>query len=172
MKLENIRKGLEITLKKTRTNIKEVTPMELIGNMAILRQMVNSADKWLDEMRDLIARKIMDVEMETMKQEAGKINFMKLMERLEKIPFFKEFSEKAEKDIKNELYEHVIKGGMTLLCYYRTIKHLSQEELAEKVGTTQSAVARAEKPKYNMTLRTARKYAKALDIDPKGLIIR
>lgn len=172
MKVEKIRKGLEVSLKKTRTSIKEVTPIQIIRKMAVLKQMVNATDKWLDEIRDLIARKIMDAEMEEMKKEAGKIDFMKLMERLEGYPFFKELSNKVEKDIKSELYEYVTEKKMTPLCYYRTIKHMSQEELAEKVGTTQSAVARAEKLKYNMTIRTARKYAKALDIEPKELIAK
>ena len=45
----------------------------------------------------------------------------------------------------------------------RTMKNMTQAELARKVGTRQSAIARLESGMYNPSLRFLKKVAKALD---------
>jgi predicted transcriptional regulator len=49
----------------------------------------------------------------------------------------------------------------------RTQKRMTQAELARKVGTHQSAIARLESGTYNPSLRFLKKVAKALDAQVK-----
>ena len=58
------------------------------------------------------------------------------------------------------------------IIYYRTLKSLSQEELAEKIGITQSFLSKIERGVYynNLSFTTLLQIAKALDIDVCELI--
>jgi DNA-binding XRE family transcriptional regulator len=54
-----------------------------------------------------------------------------------------------------------------MLIRKRIEKGLSQEELAEKVGTRQSAISRLESGRYNPSFKILRKVAQALDSEIK-----
>ena len=54
-----------------------------------------------------------------------------------------------------------------LLIRKRLEKGLTQHELARKVGTKQSAIARLESGRYNPTVDSLRKIARALNADLK-----
>ena len=54
-----------------------------------------------------------------------------------------------------------------MLIRKRIEKGLSQEELAEKVGTRQSAISRLESGRYNPSFKVLRKVAQALDSEIK-----
>ena len=52
----------------------------------------------------------------------------------------------------------------------RTKRLLTQDELAEKAGVSQSTIANIERNHAEPQFRTIRKLAKALDIDPTKLL--
>lgn len=52
----------------------------------------------------------------------------------------------------------------------RTKRLLTQDELAEKAGVSQSTIANIERDNAEPQFRTIRKLAKALDIDPTALL--
>ena len=52
----------------------------------------------------------------------------------------------------------------------RTRRLLTQDELAEKAGVSQSTIANIERDNAEPQFRTIRKLAKALDVDPTELI--
>jgi len=52
----------------------------------------------------------------------------------------------------------------------RTRRLLTQDELAERAGVSQSTVANIERDNAEPQFRTIRKLAKALDIDPTDLL--
>jgi transcriptional regulator with XRE-family HTH domain len=52
----------------------------------------------------------------------------------------------------------------------RTRRLLTQDELAEKAGVSQSTVANIERDNAEPQFRTIRKLAKALDVEPKELL--
>ncbi len=52
----------------------------------------------------------------------------------------------------------------------RTRRLLTQDELAEKAGVSQSTIANVERNNAEPQFRTIRKLAKALDIDPTILL--
>ncbi len=52
----------------------------------------------------------------------------------------------------------------------RTKRLLTQDELAEKAGVSQSTIANIERNNAEPQFRTIRKLAKALDVDPATLI--
>ncbi len=52
----------------------------------------------------------------------------------------------------------------------RTKRLLTQDELAEKAGVSQSTIANIERNNAEPQFRTIRKLAKALDIDPTELL--
>jgi transcriptional regulator with XRE-family HTH domain len=52
----------------------------------------------------------------------------------------------------------------------RTRRLLTQDELAEKAGVSQSTIANIERDNAEPQFRTIRKLAKALDIDPTELL--
>ena len=52
----------------------------------------------------------------------------------------------------------------------RTRRLLTQDELAEKAGVSQSTVANIERNNAEPQFRTIRKLAKALDVDPTELL--
>ena len=54
-------------------------------------------------------------------------------------------------------------GLIAILIKKRTERGLSQEELARKIGTKQSAISRLESGNYNPSLAFLRKVTKALD---------
>jgi transcriptional regulator with XRE-family HTH domain len=52
----------------------------------------------------------------------------------------------------------------------RTRRLLTQEELAERAGVSQSTIANIERDNAEPQFRTIRKLAKALDVDPTELL--
>jgi DNA-binding XRE family transcriptional regulator len=54
-----------------------------------------------------------------------------------------------------------------MLIKKRMEKGLSQEELAERIGTRQSAISRLESGRYNPSFKILRKIAQALDSEIK-----
>jgi transcriptional regulator with XRE-family HTH domain len=52
----------------------------------------------------------------------------------------------------------------------RTRRLLTQDELAQKAGVSQSTIANIERDNAEPQFRTIRKLAKALDIDPTELL--
>jgi len=52
----------------------------------------------------------------------------------------------------------------------RTRRLLTQDELAEKAGVSQSTIANIERDNVEPQFRTIRKLAKALDIEPTELL--
>jgi transcriptional regulator with XRE-family HTH domain len=52
----------------------------------------------------------------------------------------------------------------------RTRRLLTQDELAEKAGVSQSTIANIERDNAEPQFRTIRKLAKALDIEPTDLL--
>jgi transcriptional regulator with XRE-family HTH domain len=52
----------------------------------------------------------------------------------------------------------------------RTRRLLTQEELAQKAGVSQSTIANIERDNAEPQFRTIRKLAKALDVDPTELL--
>jgi len=52
----------------------------------------------------------------------------------------------------------------------RTRRLLTQDELADKAGVSQSTIANIERNKAEPQFRTIRKLAKALDVDPTELL--
>lgn len=87
-----------------------------------------------------------------------------LKKRLMHNPEFQEEYRKADGDFR--LVEALIRA--------RTEARLSQAEVARKLGTTQSAIARLEGGKVSPTVSTLRKYAEAtesdlqIDFTPRG----
>ena len=59
------------------------------------------------------------------------------------------------------------------IIYYRTLKSLSQEELAEKIGITQSFLSKIERGVYynNLSFTTLLQIAKALDIEKRQVLV-
>ena len=58
------------------------------------------------------------------------------------------------------------------IAYYRKIKNMTQEQLAERVGTTTSYIGTLESRMVKpISLRTLFKIAKALEIQPYQLLI-
>ena len=52
----------------------------------------------------------------------------------------------------------------------RTRRLLTQDELAERAGVSQSTIANIERDNAEPQFRTIRKLAKALDVDPTELV--
>lgn len=80
-------------------------------------------------------------------------NFEKLESELLKNPVFKAEYEALEPEY--ELIRQIIKA--------RSEKHMTQKQLAEKIGTRQSNITRLESGNYNPSLQFLQKLANALD---------
>lgn len=83
---------------------------------------------------------------------------------------FKQFKARLLKD--KEIREEYERLGpefelVRLLIRKRLEKGLTQHELARKIGTKQSAIARLESGRYNPTVGVLRKVAAALNADLK-----
>ncbi|MBK8986940.1 MAG: helix-turn-helix transcriptional regulator [Chloroflexi bacterium] len=65
---------------------------------------------------------------------------------------------------------HVLEG-MSLVRAWREHKRLSQQELAEKIGVSQSAYSQMEKPEANLRKATLAKLAVALGVLPEQLVV-
>ncbi|MBW7877392.1 MAG: helix-turn-helix transcriptional regulator [Candidatus Cloacimonetes bacterium] len=72
---------------------------------------------------------------------------------------------REERYIPNEVVGLCIKKGMSLLAAWRTYKGLSQTQLAEAIGISQSAVAQLEKEGVKPRKLTLKKIAEALEVD-------
>lgn len=86
--------------------------------------------------------------------------------KIKKATDFQEYLKKElkKKNIKKYFYEY----GKQLEIAYQILRlrkkaHISQLELAERIGTTQSNVARMEQGGQNFTVDTLNKIAKSLD---------
>lgn len=80
-------------------------------------------------------------------------DFIILKQKLLKNPEFKKEYDKLEEEY----------ALIASLIQKRIEKRMSQEELAQKVGTKQSAIARLESGNYNPSFKFLRKVAVALD---------
>ncbi|HUW63896.1 MAG TPA: helix-turn-helix transcriptional regulator [Spirochaetia bacterium] len=81
------------------------------------------------------------------------MNLRELKAKLMKDPAFQEAYEELQPEYQ------LIKA----LIRQRLEKHMTQSELAEKVGTRQSSIARLESGSYNPSFRFLKKVANALD---------
>jgi transcriptional regulator with XRE-family HTH domain len=72
-----------------------------------------------------------------------------------------------DKEFEKAYYEGLEKARIALeITLYREKKGLTQRELAKKVGTSQSAIARLESPDYrSYSITTLRKVAEALELE-------
>ena len=77
--------------------------------------------------------------------------FKNLKERLMKDPAFREEYERADEEY--ALAEAMVRARMAA--------NLTQSQLAERIGTTQSAIARLEGGSLSPSVRTLRRYAEA-----------
>ncbi|MFB2907478.1 type II toxin-antitoxin system prevent-host-death family antitoxin [Aeromonas jandaei] len=71
--------------------------------------------------------------------------------------------------IPNEVIGLQIEQGLSLLAAWRTHKGLSQQELADRIGVSQSAVAQMEKPMSKPRKTTLQKVATALGLSLEHL---
>lgn len=172
MKISEIERLMKNSFSQIRKDIELLKSEEFFREKKAILGMFRIADAEVQQIKDTMIRRIWTTESEQMKREGRRVDYMELMKRLEKYPIIKEINKQVVKETHDELYKHVQSGEMSPICYYRTIKHMSQEELAEKTNTSQTAVARTERPGYNMTMRTATKYAQALGIEPEKLFSR
>lgn len=181
MKIEQITRQIESSLEKAEHQVERIEfhvqikdMKQLMKFFMVLRLNRKKIDKLFvkktEEMLDLIRRKTVMQEIKNMKRKNAIVDYEELGRRLDNNPLLAETNKQVIEERQKELYEDVLAGKMSPLCYYRTIKHMSQEELAEKAKTTQSAVARAERVGYNLGTRSLKKYAKALGINPADLI--
>ena len=79
---------------------------------------------------------------------------------------YKQFKKEVLKDKKiKEAYEELGPefNFIRAIIKKRIDRGLSQEELAKKIGTKQSAISRLESGKYNPTFKVLNKVARALD---------
>ncbi|TNI16309.1 helix-turn-helix domain-containing protein [Aeromonas dhakensis] len=72
--------------------------------------------------------------------------------------------------IPDEVVGLQVEHGLSLLAAWRTYKKLSQQELASRIGISQSAVAQMEKPMSKPRIATLRKVANALGITLSHLV--
>lgn len=172
MTLQQARELLEKSFTKTNESIKEIDPQRILKQLHKIREIDKLVRLRYGELSDVIERKIMDAEMDKMRKEGGRVDFMQLNERLSKNPYLNKINEEIEADVHRDLLEKVKEGKMSPLSYYRVIRHMTQEELAKKVGTTQSAIARAERLGYMMGSRSLKRYAKALLVNSSDLLPR
>ncbi|GLI52776.1 helix-turn-helix domain-containing protein [Thermodesulfovibrio yellowstonii] len=72
-----------------------------------------------------------------------------------------------DEKFKEDFYRGLEKTRIaTEIAYYREKRGLTQAQLAKKLGTSQSTIARLEDPFYdNYSLNTLRKIAKVLDLE-------
>lgn len=80
------------------------------------------------------------------------------------------FDKHLERELKNPkfakgFYEELEKTQLAIkIAEAREKRKMTQKQLAERVGTSQSVIARIENPNYDrFTIKTLRKIAKALD---------
>lgn len=80
---------------------------------------------------------------------------------------YKEFKQKLlkDKDVRNAYNDLDLEFKIIEMIVRRRVeKGLTQKELADRIGTKQSAIARFESGRYNPTLSFVRKITQALDI--------
>ena len=87
----------------------------------------------------------------------GTKNYKEIHAKLMRRPGFKEAYEELEPEF--AIYDAIMAA--------RIQKHLTQKELAKKIGVTQSALARFESGKISATLATLQKFCKALGLKIK-----
>jgi len=83
---------------------------------------------------------------------------------------FKDFLKeqfKADKELEKDFYKGLEKSRIAIeIAAFREKEGLTQAELARRVGTSQSAIARMENADYqNYSIRTLRKIAEVLDLE-------
>ena len=76
----------------------------------------------------------------------------------------------ADVPLPQEVVALCIQHGLSLLAAWRTIKGLSQVELALRIGISQPAVAQMEKGGVKLQKRTRMKAAAALELRPEQLV--
>ena len=91
------------------------------------------------------------------------------MERHKKLITFEDFlkEEFKDKEFEKGFYREVEKARISLeIAYFRKKANLTQAELAKKINTSQSAVARLENPDYQKySISVLRKVAEALGLE-------
>ncbi|HGY1012547.1 TPA: type II toxin-antitoxin system prevent-host-death family antitoxin [Aeromonas salmonicida subsp. smithia] len=78
--------------------------------------------------------------------------------------------EKGDDNTPDEVLGLHVEQGLSLLAAWRIHKKLSQQELAARIGISQSAVAQMEKPSSKPRTATLHKVANALGIPISHLI--
>ncbi|MCA9925188.1 MAG: helix-turn-helix domain-containing protein [Anaerolineales bacterium] len=73
--------------------------------------------------------------------------------------------------IPHDVVERHVLEGLSLIRAWREYKGLSQQEVAEKLGISQSAYSQMEKPDANLRKSTLAKLATALDLLPEQLVV-
>lgn len=67
--------------------------------------------------------------------------------------------------------EKVAVEGKSMVRAWREYKHLSQNDVADRLGITQAAYCQLEKPEGTMRLSTIKKIAVALDVTEQQLML-
>jgi DNA-binding XRE family transcriptional regulator len=73
--------------------------------------------------------------------------------------------------IPHDVVERHIFEGISLVRAWREYKRLSQQELAETMGVSQSAYSQMEKPEARLRKATLAKLASALGVLPEQLVV-
>lgn len=74
-----------------------------------------------------------------------------------------------EVTIPHEIVERHILDGVSLVRAWREYRGLSQQEVAERIGISQSAYSQMEKPEAHLRQATMQKIAEALEVRPEQL---
>lgn len=80
-------------------------------------------------------------------------------------PDFDRYLEDARVSRRRSLMKEVDQGQLSRVAAERTLKGMTQSQLARAAGMRQSNISRIEKPGYVMSPRTARRLAAALSVD-------
>lgn len=73
--------------------------------------------------------------------------------------------------IPHDVVERHILEGLSLVRAWREYKGLSQQDIAGKLGISQSAYSQMEKPDANLRKSTLAKLASALELSPEQLVV-
>ncbi|UZP68965.1 helix-turn-helix domain-containing protein [Desulfovibrio mangrovi] len=67
---------------------------------------------------------------------------------------------------------HAVLGGVSPIRAWREYLHLTQEELAKRIGITAAAISRLEKPDRKPRFSTLISLAEALELEDENMLIK